>query len=271
MEGSVMSVPRTHRVGIAGFGFIGRYLYDRMLAEPDAGLAPAFVWNRTPDRLAGLPESLVLDDLSRAGERNADLIVEVAHPDVTRAHGAQFLEAADYMPASVSALADADLEASLTAACAAAGTRLLIPHGALVGVDNLVEGQDVWKEVTITFEKHPDSIDFLESGLQPNLTERTVVFEGTTREIGRLFPRNVNTMVTCGLATVGLDACRGVLISDPALEIGIADVQAAGKEGAVLHIRKEQKMSGVSGTELLGSLYSSIRRAVGGQVGLTFV
>jgi predicted dinucleotide-utilizing enzyme len=175
------------------------------------------------------------------------------------------------MPLSVSALVDADLEAQLTAAALAAGTRLLLPHGALVGVDNLVEGRENWSETTITFEKHPDSIDFAESGLEPNLTERTVVFEGTAREVGRLFPRNVNTMVACGLATVGLDVCRAVLISDPDLKIGIADVVAKGADGALLHMHKEQEMSGVSGTELLGSLYSSIQRATGARPGLSFV
>ena len=266
-----MSIPRTHRVGIAGFGYIGRYVYERMLAEPEAGLAPAFIWNRSPERLDGLPETLVLEDLAKAADRHADLIVEVAHPQVTREFGAQFLKTADYMPLSVSALVDAELEATLTEACDGAGTRLLIPHGALVGVDNLVEGQENWDEVTITFEKHPASIDFAESGLEPNLNERTVVFEGTAREVGRLFPRNVNTMVTCGLATVGLDKCRAVLISDPSLKIGIADVVAKGADGALLHMHKEQEMSGVSGTELLGSLYSSIRRAVGQGPGLSFV
>ncbi len=175
------------------------------------------------------------------------------------------------MPLSVSALVDADLEAQLIEACAAAGTQLLIPHGALVGVDNLVEGRENWTEVTITFEKHPDAIDFAESGLKADLSGRTVVFDGSAREIGRLFPRNVNTMVTCALATVGLDNCRAVLISDPALEVGIADVLAIGTEGSRLHVRKEQQMSGVSGTELLGSLYSSIQRAAGARPGLSFV
>jgi len=265
------SVLRTHRIGIAGFGFIGRYVYDRMLADPDSGLEPVFVWNRSAERLEDVPEALVLDDLAEAAGRQPDLVVELAHPDVTRDYGAAILADADYMPLSVSALVDPEIEGRLRDACAAAGTRLLIPHGALVGVDNLVEGQANWSDVTITFEKHPDSIDFSECDLEPNTDAREVVFDGSAREIGRLFPRNVNTMVTCGLATVGLDQCRAVLISDPALNVGIADVLAIGRDGARLHSRKEQQMSGVSGTEMLGSLYGSIRRATGVQTGLTFV
>ena len=262
---------RTHRVGIVGFGYIGRYIYEQMLLHPEAGLAPAFIWNRSPERLEGLPETLVLDDPGRFAERNADLIVEVAHPQVTRDFGAAFLASADYMPLSVSALVDRDLEKTLTEACEAAGSRLLIPHGALVAAESLYEGRDIWTEVTITFEKHPGSIDYSESGIAPVSGERTTVFEGTAREIGALFPRNVNTMVTCGLATVGLDACRAKLVSDPSLDVGIADILALGDGGIRLHARREQPMAGVSGTDLLGSLYASIVRAAGPGTGLTFV
>lgn len=259
------------RVGIIGFGAIGRYVYERMAQAPELGLAPSFIWNRSPAALQDLPPDLILDDLSTARDAAPDLIVEVAHPQISHDHGKDFLTYADYMPLSVSALADPALERALTEAASASGQRLLIPHGALVGTDNLVEGRDNWETVTITFEKNPGSIDFSECALEPNATERTVVFDGTAREIGRLFPRNVNTMVTCGLATIGLDRCRAVLISDPALEAAILDVQAAGKDGAHLHVRKEQPMMGVSGTEMLGALFGSVERAAGSRAGLQFV
>lgn len=258
------------KIGIVGFGAIGRYVYERMVAE-DAGLTPAFIWNRSPAAVAGLPEHLILDDLARIDADAADLIVELAHPQISRDHGARFLSVADYMPLSVSALVDPALQQSLNDAAAKAGTRLLIPHGALVGVDNLIEGRDNWAEVTITFEKNPSAIDFTDSGIRPNPDRRTTVFEGSTREIGSLFPRNVNTMVTCGLATIGLDHCRAVLIADPNLDVGILDVKAIGKDGARLHIRKEQPMIGVSGSEMLGALYGSIERATVSKPGLVFV
>lgn len=259
------------RVGLAGFGYIGKYVLARMQAEPELGLTPAFVWNRSPGRLADVPADLRLEDLSEAASRSPDLIVEVSHPDVTRAHGTAFLETADYLVLSTTALVDPDLEEALRHAAAASGRRLLLPHGALVGVDNLVEGRDNWAEVTITFEKHPASIDYSECELEPDLAERSIVFDGSCREIGRLFPRNVNTMVTCGLATVGMDACRAVLISDPSLEVGIADVLAVGRDGARLHSRKQAPMAGVSGTEMLGSLFGSILRAAGGRRLVDFV
>jgi predicted dinucleotide-utilizing enzyme len=89
------------------------------------------------------------------------------------------------------------------------------------------------------------------------------VYEGPARGIAALYPRNVNTMVTCALATVGLDRCRARLVADPALKVGIADVLAKGRDGSILHMRKEQPMAGVSGTELFESQFASILRAAG--------
>ena len=46
---------------------------------------------------------------------------------------------------------------------AQAGTKLLIPHGAVVGIDNLFEARDNCQNVTITFRKPPGSIDMEKS------------------------------------------------------------------------------------------------------------
>ena len=53
----------TKRIGIVGFGFIGRHVYEQILGNPDGGLAVAFVHNRSPGRLADVPAHLVLADL----------------------------------------------------------------------------------------------------------------------------------------------------------------------------------------------------------------
>jgi len=264
---------RKKRIGVAGYGYIGRYLCEAITKNPSWNLELAFVWSRDRERLRDLPEAVRLDDLRRAHDHCADLIVECAHPDVTSLHGEDFLRRADYMPLSVNALSDRSLEARLLAAAAQSNHRLLIPHGALIGLDNLVEVRDMWKTVTITFRKHPDNIDFDDSGIDPETIDREVVlFDGPVREIARLFPRNVNTMTTCALATTGLDKCRGVLIADPSLNVAIAEVVAEGRDGSTHQSRKVQPVVGVSGTEMLASQIASVRRAAGIALpGLNFV
>ncbi|MDT8321939.1 MAG: aspartate dehydrogenase domain-containing protein [Xanthomonadales bacterium] len=166
------------------------------MADPEFDIA--FVWNRSPGCLAGLPETLALENLDEFAGRRPDLVIEMAHPSVTAAHGAAFLRVCDYLPLSVTALADERLQAALMSACAEGDSSLFIPHGALIGLDNLVEARDNWAEVCVTFTKHPDSLDLSGVAVDPaELNAATVVFDGSVREAATLFPRNVNTMATC--------------------------------------------------------------------------
>ena len=190
--------------------------------------------------------------------------MEAAHPDVTRAHGRAILAVCDYLPLSTTALIDDALRADLEATAAAHGTRLLLPHGAMVGGDSLLEWRHEWAAVTITFRKSPRNIDFTVSGIDPaGISEATTVHDGSVRSIAARFPRNVNTMVTCALVTVGLDACRGILVADPALEVAVAEIVAVGKDGSRIETRREQPAVGVSGTEMAASLLRSVLLASG--------
>jgi aspartate dehydrogenase len=252
------------RVGLVGFGFIGAGLYRAIAGGECEGLEIAFAWNRSADKLEGLPKSVILDDLAGFARHAPDLIVEAAHPDISQAHGAAFLQSCDYMPASVTALADDALRGLLVTTAERSGHRLIIPRGALVGADSLIAWRHMWREVTITFRKHPDKIDLSAVNWRArDITSETVIFDGPVRQIAPLFPRNVNTMVTCALATVGLDRCRGRMIADPALDHAVADVEARGSDGSYLATTKRQPMVGVSGTEMFASALRSVLKATG--------
>lgn len=260
------------RVGLAGMGFIGRRAYRAILARPELQLEIAFIHDRQPERLAEVPPELVLEDLSEVRDRRPDLIVEAASPDFTRAHGAGLLAIADFLPLSVSALSDPAVENELREAARTSGKRLLIPHGALVGVDALAERQHEWRSVTVTFRKHPEHIEPAALGVEPkDIREQTVIFDGPVREAARRFPRNVNAMVTAGLATVGLDRCRAVLVVDPGLTEAIAELRAEAADGGVIETVKRGPMVGVSGTEMADALIQSIVTATGKHGDIQFV
>lgn len=260
------------RIGIVGCGFIGASLYRAIAKHEIDGLQVAFVFNRSPGKLEDVPADLVLRDLSRAAERRPDLIVECAHPDISIEYGVDFLSHCDYMPLSVTALADDALRETLTAAACASGHHMLLPRGALVGMDGLFSWRHMWRDVTITFRKHPNNLDLSRTGrVAEGIVEELVLYDGPVRGIARDYPRNVNTMVTCALATIGLDRCRARLVADPRLDHAVAEVEAFGTDGSYLQTIKRQPAIGVSGTEMFQSTLRSVQKATGNLQALDFV
>ena len=57
----------------------------------------------------------------------------MAHPDVTRAWALKILEKTNYLFISVTALADAELEAAINECALKNNTRAYVPHGGVVG------------------------------------------------------------------------------------------------------------------------------------------
>lgn len=258
---------RSARVGIIGAGFVGSALYRQLRDGAVAGVEVGFVYDRQPDRLAAATREHVVTSLDELEAATVDLVVECAGPDVTVVHGRSLIRRSDYMPLSVTALADDQLRAELLATARSAGTRLLVPHGALAGLDALCERRDVWREITITFRKPPRHID----GIETDIDGPTVLYDGPVRGIASRYPRNVNAMVGCALATIGLDRCRAVLVADPELNELVAEVRAVAQDGSVLEILKRQPGVGVSGTEMPSAVLRSVVLATATATGLEFV
>jgi aspartate dehydrogenase len=247
------------RIGIVGHGYIGRSLY---LAFDGSPVEVVRVYDRAESNIAQLPQSIATADSDAFIESLAgvDLVVEVAHPDVSAKIGVQILNKTSFMPCSVVAIADDDLRRRLLAAAKQAGTNLFIPHGAAVGMDNLLEARSLWNSVTITFRKPPASIDTAAAAQG----DETLLFEGSAREIARQFPRSVNAMVACALATLGLDASRTRMYADRRFgNVLRGEFEFAAANGSRLTIIKEEPGVGVSGVGMVNSIKGSVFRALG--------
>ena len=257
------------RIGLIGHGYLGTYVYEQIQTRPELGLEIAFVYNRSPARLADLAPEHILADLADFAVRAPDLVVELAHPDITHDYGAAFLAQTDYMPLSLTGLANAELERTLLATAAQNDTRLYVPHGAVIGLDALSEGREIWDEVTITMKKPPRSIDFSASPdyTQQDIQVATTLYDGPTRAVCAHYPRNVNSHAATALAGIGFDKTRSILIADPDLDVSLIELSARGG-GVEIDIRRANPMQGVSGVMTLLSSLASICRVKAPGVGL---
>jgi len=259
------------RIGIVGYGYIARSLID-LIEQRLPHCELVFVHARNRDKISHLPSDLQLIDLDLFGHRSPDLVIEAAHPAYLSSYGNRFLEVADFMPLSSSGLADDRLLRQLTDTALRHGHSLLIPRGALPGIDDLIQWRAHWRDVCITFRKPPGAIDFSESGIDADsITSASVIYDGPVRGIAERFPRNVNAMVTCALATTGLDDCRAKLVVDPDLTYLVAEVDALSNDGDSLRFVKKQGGKGVSGGEMIESLFRSVSKACAGHSSLEFL
>lgn len=228
------TIKKKRRVGIVGYGHIGKYLVEEILKRDDLELS--FVWNRTSEALRNkIDDRYILEDLSSFAERTPDLIVEVAHPSITVEFGESFLDVADYMVGSPTALANSDVENRLRWKASSGSHGIYIPSGALWGGADIKKMADIGtlKGLKVTMKKHPSCFKLnepLKSRNEQVNTEPVVLYDGPVRELCPLAPNNVNTMAAAALAAhnLGFDKTQGCIVADPSLNAHIVQVDVFG-------------------------------------------
>ena len=256
-----MKVTPKKRIGIIGFGQIGSFLYQEIGEHPEFGLEVAFVHEVVKERTKEVPASILLDRMEDFEKFRVDAVIEVAHPEAVRSYGPLILDKTNFFLLSVTALADASLEQKLLELAKSKNRKLYIAHGATVGLDAIQDGKESWEKVTMTMRKNPKNINF-DNAKQwdpEKIVRETVLYDGPTRGICPLFPKNVNSHATLALAGIGLDRTRSILIADPKLDLSIIEIEAEGG-GNRIHIVRSNPIKGVSGKLTLLSVLESVRK-----------
>jgi aspartate dehydrogenase len=209
------------RVAIGGFGAIGQEV-ARALDAGVPGLRLAAVSGRDQDKarrnlegLRGQVAVLPLGELAGI----ADIVVECAPAAVFRELALPAIEQGRlFVPLSVGQLLVHD---DLEAMAERTGARILVPTGALLGLDAVraaAEGRI--ESVTMVTRKPPGGLAgapyLVQNGIElDGLTQPLRVFEGTAREGARGFPANVNVAAALSLAGIGPDRTMLEIWADP--------------------------------------------------------
>ena len=218
------------RIGMIGYGAIGAEIAGALdrLGEADSLVATLV----RPGRDA--PGAVHAIDALIAARPN--VVIECAGHQAVRDAVAVLLEAGiDCIVSSIGVLADADVAASLARAEKIGGGRLLLPSGAIAGLDGLVAatlaGVDT---VSYTSYKPPHAWRDTPAETVIDLDDPAVeqlFFEGTAREAAAAYPKNANVSVAIGLAGIGIDRTHVRLVSSRAVSDPLGVIEADGAFG----------------------------------------
>jgi aspartate dehydrogenase len=211
------------RIAIGGFGAIGKVVAEALDRGID-GLELAAVSARDPARveraMAGFARRVPVLPLARLAEV-ADIVVECAPASLLRESAEPALaQGRTLIVLSCGALLD---NFDLVELARRAGGRILVPSGALLGLDAVqAAAQGEISRVHMITRKPPAGLDGA-----PYLAERGIgvlglaaarcVFTGSAREAAKGFPANVNVAAALALAGIGPDRTTIEIWADPAV------------------------------------------------------
>lgn len=221
------------RLGVIGAGGIAELALTSLVKSLDAPLDHVAIL--VPERSIERAESL-LDRCGPALTRSAaihsgiaalladrpDTVAECAGHVAVRDHGPAILRAgSDLIVISIGALADDGLHRKLMSAAKTGASRLVLPAGAVGGIDALAAAKlSGLEEVIYTGRKPPKAwkgtpaqklLDL------DTLSEAATFFEGSARDAAQTYPFNANVAATLAIAGIGLDDTKVRLVADPSV------------------------------------------------------
>lgn len=168
-----------------------------------------------------------------------DVVIECASKDAVREFGKKIIESRkDLIILSVGAFSDKEYLAELQHLSTLNSTRILIPTGAIAGLDSIRSVRKYLDSLTITTTKHPKSLAgapfFKSSRIRlDDINSETVLFEGNASTAIELFPANVNVAVAVALAGVGLEKTQVKIMADPLISVNKHEIVAKGSFGEI--------------------------------------
>jgi aspartate dehydrogenase len=153
---------------------------------------------------------------------SCDLVVECLPPALFRAIASSVIERGKlFMPLSVGQLLE---NWDFVARARETGARILVPTGALIGLDAVrAAGEGTIHSVTMVTRKPPNGLEgapyLVERGISlKGINTARKVFDGTARDGARGFPANVNVAAALSLAGIGPDRTKLEIWADPAID-----------------------------------------------------
>ena len=237
------------KIGLLGFGAIGQKIYSQILEEKLYEVV--FIYE--PFENKKLPAHISTSIFpTKEMLSSVDLVVEATIFETVLTYGCNILEVTNLLVMSTTAFADERIDKVIKTS-KQYNNNIYIPHGAILGLDGIFDGKMLINKVEIITTKNPNSLG------REDL-KKTVLFEGTTRELAKLKPRNVNVHAAIAIAGIGFDKTVSKLISDPNTVENTHMIIVEGIDFEFKIAIKSNPIGKVTGAYTPISAYGSIKR-----------
>ena len=212
------------KIGLAGLGAVGLDVARRIEAGIPGLVLAAIAVRDVEKARRNLPQAgtRIAVLAAHALAPSCDVVVECLPPAMFRTVASPVIERGRiFVPLSVGQLLE---NWELVARAKETGARILVPTGALIGLDAVrAAAEGTIHSVTMISRKPPNGLEgapYLQAhGISlKNLTAPLKVFDGSARDGARGFPANVNVAAALSLAGIGPDQTRLEIWADPALD-----------------------------------------------------
>ena len=235
------------KVGVIGYGSIGKEIIaaTRRQEIPNAKIVALYDKESQVISSAGYlnDELHLFSDFDKFYNSSIysslDIVIECASKEAVREFGKRIIESKkDLVVLSVGAFSDIEYLSDLQNLSKLNNTRILIPTGAIAGLDSIRSAKKYLDSLTITTTKHPKSFVgapfFKNSKIKlDEISNKTVLFEGNAISAIELFPANVNVAVSIALAGIGLEDTRVKIIADPTISVNKHEIVGKGSFGEI--------------------------------------
>lgn len=253
------------KIAIIGFGAIGSFVIEHLNADPSIEVSAMFSLPRP--EACSVP---LVDSVGALLETSPDLVLECAGHRSLRDCGETVLRnGTDLLVASVGALADPVLERTLRVAATDSGGRLLIPGGALGGIDAISAAREAGLDsVEYSGRKSPKAWkgtraeQLIDLG---SVRQATTFLECDARTAALQFPQNANVVAALALAGLGFERTRVRLIVDPGADGNNHSFAARGAFGEISASIRSATLPSNPKTSVLApySLIQTIKKRAG--------
>jgi len=226
------------RIGLIGFGTIGKAVATA-LGTKHTGVEVSTILVQDKNKLradvdGGMLQKITVDPDQFFSE-DIQVVVEAAGHGALKQYAERALRSGrDVLAVSVGVFADESFLTSIRATSNETGRKLLVPSGALGGLDAISSAAvgEIYEVVLEVRKPVAAWIGTPADFLALRATDEAICFyEGKARDAVAAFPQNVNVLAALSLAGIGFDRTAVRMFIDPGAKHNTFDLSARGEFG----------------------------------------